>query len=540
VSDGFNPGVDAARAAGVPITRADYPPGSAGIRCSLEAMILKIREGRVDPRITEWRRAIFAKHGIDGRDGSQHYKKMQVILDEVRAITIYDPDAYGTEVVQGAAATACLAPGLCLRGGDCDDITVLIVAMLLSAAIPARIIKQAWSGAAQEHVLAGGQLENGDWLRMDGSTRKPLGSSHVADDEVWIDPMEPLGAIPDAKAEIIIVAGVGRGGGGGGHGGGGRGGGGGAHAPAHGGGGHPHGGGGHGGSHRRFHNGRWWDWYPSYGWIVVQGDTCGRWGDPVTPSAALAAEASRQLAANGSAPTTETWTDGTLYLFAIENGAITIRPCIGYGLSGPPRVGVGVTTVDDVANEDALVDGQMESTNTALQACANMLPSDTQAWTGFYNGWKNGPHKTWLFYQSLPSGDPAAWGAMMLALPGLYEEQLGYQKQIPVWQQRIKQACPAYNPPPGPPQPQPPPEPPGGGGGGGCAQGDYLCEVAQVAKVVGVTGLVLASAYGVYKVVQVLSDVSEEQLAKKKSELTAAHRRAGYAYENPRRRRRRA
>src|SRR4029077_3624523 len=124
---------------------------------------------------------------------------------------------------------------------QCDDITVLIVAMLLSAAIPARIIKQAWTGAAQEHVLAGGQLENGDWLRMDGSTRKPLGSSHVADDEVWIDPMEPLGAIPDAKAEIIIVAGpfARGGGGGGGHGGGG-------HAAPHGGGGggHPHGGGG--------------------------------------------------------------------------------------------------------------------------------------------------------------------------------------------------------------------------------------------------------------------------------------------------------
>ena len=116
----FDPGFESMRAAGVPVTRAPYAEGSAGIRQSLETMALKMREGRIDSAIIGWAGGVLKAAGLDGRDRSTTVAlQVSALLDALRAATVYAPDAYGAEVIQSAAGTLCLRPGLCLSRGDC-------------------------------------------------------------------------------------------------------------------------------------------------------------------------------------------------------------------------------------------------------------------------------------------------------------------------------------------------------------------------------------------------------------------------------------
>ena len=113
------------------------------------------------------------------------------------------------------------------------------------------------------------------------------------------------------------------------HGGGGPGGGG------HGGGGH--GGGGHGGgghTHpitRSFRSGgrrgSWWDYTWSPDVVIVTTAPCTTWGDPIEMPISMRNLASSVLDASGMRPTTVRGPDGAIYLFSLENGMPTARPC---------------------------------------------------------------------------------------------------------------------------------------------------------------------------------------------------------------------
>lgn len=115
-------------------------------------------------------------------------------------------------------------------------------------------------------------------------------------------------------------------GGGGGHGGGGHGGGGHGHGGGHGGHGRPvvvRGGGFRGGG-GWWGGGPWWDtWVPS----GVATETCTTWGDPVAMPAAMQTSVRAALSTSSGRPITARGPDGVLYLFALENGAATARPC---------------------------------------------------------------------------------------------------------------------------------------------------------------------------------------------------------------------
>jgi hypothetical protein len=119
VSD-FAPGIESMRSAGIPVTIAPYAEGSAGIRQSLDAMALKMREGRIDTAVIGHTGKVLQAAGLDGRSGATtDAKRVAALLDDLRATTVYAPDAYGAEVIQSASGTMCLRPGLCLMRGDC-------------------------------------------------------------------------------------------------------------------------------------------------------------------------------------------------------------------------------------------------------------------------------------------------------------------------------------------------------------------------------------------------------------------------------------
>jgi hypothetical protein len=198
----FDPGLNAARA---PFTRAPYATGGSGIRQSIEAMCQKMREGKVDDRVIGWTGRVLKDAGLDGRSrATTVVAQCTALLDAYRVGVVYAPDPYGTELVQGAAATLCLAPGLCLNRGDCDDGTVAVGSATLSLGIPTMIVKQNFGADAQEHVLVA-VYDGSDWRYMDPSTNLPFGSALSANDEVWVDPMEPIGNLPGAQPEIVTL-----------------------------------------------------------------------------------------------------------------------------------------------------------------------------------------------------------------------------------------------------------------------------------------------------------------------------------------------
>lgn len=166
-------------------------------------MAQKMREGRLDPAVAGWARGVLKDAGFDGRDGFPIRRQGAALLAALRAQAIYTPDAYGAEVISSAAATLCLRPGLCINGGDCDDLTVALGSALLSLGIPVAIVKQNFGGENQEHVLLVFQDESGDWVYADPSTNAPLGQAPKAVSEIWVDPMQAIGNLPDVTPQIV-------------------------------------------------------------------------------------------------------------------------------------------------------------------------------------------------------------------------------------------------------------------------------------------------------------------------------------------------
>lgn len=105
-------------------------------------------------------------------------------------------------------------------------------------------------------------------------------------------------------------------------------------APRHGGGGH-HGGGHHGGGGfhpaRAFRGGPrgpgWWWNVPWTSEIVTTTETCRTWGNPIDMPPSMETAARVALNTSQGRPTSARGPDGVLYLFSIENGVMTARPC---------------------------------------------------------------------------------------------------------------------------------------------------------------------------------------------------------------------
>lgn len=368
----FTPGVDRARAAGHKIQVAAYPEGPKGIRLSLREVAKKIRDGRLDPDVRGWVGDVLVAAGSPKGRRDQ----AQAIVDAFRKATVYVPDPVASEYIVSAAGTACLRPGLCVRARDCDDGVVFMGSALMSIGIPVEVVKQFFGEGKQEHVLIRFKDEYGVWVYVDPSTGLSVGQRVPAQQEEVIDPMDVKGSNGTAGVEIVTLgahdrdllydgerwferrygrmfvyeagvgwvdgdgqgagactsceayaraykASLGRGGGagpgGGSHG---------ARPSAHA---RPSGGG-----PMRFHEGRWWNYWPEYGWLVVQGSTCGQWGEPIAnPDAGLLAAAQGALAAHAGAPTSDVY-QGTTYLFQRTGSeALDIRPCV------QPLAGVG-------------------------------------------------------------------------------------------------------------------------------------------------------------------------------------------------------
>jgi uncharacterized membrane protein YgcG len=545
-SAGYPWGVARAQASGVKATHGAYPEGATGIRRSLEEMARLMREARLDSAVVGYAGDVLKAAGIDGRNRAKWtaFQVAQTLLDNVRSVTIYSPDPTGAEMIVSPAGQLCLRPGLCIRKGDCDDLSVLLGALLMCVGFRVWIVKQSWGPTQQEHVLIAVEDESGKKLKCDPShATMPVGKGVPAQSEIFVDPLDTVGSIGVSGAEIVTfgalpgsvsdMQGLGKGGGGGGgHGGGGggwHGGGGGGWHGGGGGGGGWHGGHGGGPGVRTFHGGQWWLWNDG-AWIVDVGGctSCQQWGNPIAPSSALLADAQAHLAASGGSPISHCWTDGATYLYTSENGNVVVRRCVSTrapGVSGLARraqindqlspagvgssVGLGLVTQLDVKTQAAQTSAAMDATNTAVTSCAAMQQSDVQGWATLYAAWQ-----AWYAELQTCFWGPNNW--IQPPTPGCVEEfgfwwgsnvpdiLTGYQKDAATWQQNVHRACPSYQPTPVPAGPTaPPPGAPGGPSG----PSQWVEDAKDATKVV-VGGVgVLVLMYGAYKVVQFAGNV---------------------------------
>jgi hypothetical protein len=71
-----------------------------------------------------------------------------------------------------------------------------------------------------------------------------------------------------------------------------------------------------------------WGWGAPYSPEVIRTvETCRTWGDPIEMPVEMMKAAKTALGASQGRPSTVRGPDNVLYLFAVENGVVTARPC---------------------------------------------------------------------------------------------------------------------------------------------------------------------------------------------------------------------
>lgn len=120
MASSFAPSVEEERSAGIRVVRMPFPNGVGGVKLSLEQIAQRIREGGKSPKVMGWAMKALLDNGIDGRSARDSaMRKMTALLNAVREATVYTADPPDAELIKSAEAMLCLAPGLCVMGGDC-------------------------------------------------------------------------------------------------------------------------------------------------------------------------------------------------------------------------------------------------------------------------------------------------------------------------------------------------------------------------------------------------------------------------------------
>jgi transglutaminase-like putative cysteine protease len=173
---------------GVATDQRSHPAGRRGSLISLKEVAERGWKARMSPRLRAWTTQKLAEAGVSTGTRRQ---KAQAILDAYRAKVPYIADPVMGEFMATPDQTLCLDEGgLCIIGGDCDDASTVLVACMLCIGIPAMVIGSSHKHPVDvpTHVFMAFQDEGGDWVRMDGTTKHPVGRSSPHQREWWVEP----------------------------------------------------------------------------------------------------------------------------------------------------------------------------------------------------------------------------------------------------------------------------------------------------------------------------------------------------------------
>jgi transglutaminase-like putative cysteine protease len=174
--------------AGVTTDARPHPSGGEGARLSLKEVAQRAWKARMSPRVRAWATQALDKAGVSTGGRRQ---KAQAILDAFRKKVPYIADPVMGEFMATPEQTLCLDDGgLCFIGGDCDDHSIGLAAAMMSLGIPAMIIGSSHREPhdVPTHVYMAFEDDLGEWVRMDGTTRLPVGRAAPHTREFWIEP----------------------------------------------------------------------------------------------------------------------------------------------------------------------------------------------------------------------------------------------------------------------------------------------------------------------------------------------------------------
>lgn len=173
---------------GVTVDQRPHPAGREGSLLSLKEVGERAWKARMSRRLRAWVTQRLAEANVSE---SPRRKKAQAILDAYRKKVPYIADPVMGEFMATPEQTLCLDDGgLCIIGGDCDDAAIVLIACMLCIGIPAMVVGSSHKHPYEvpTHVFMAFQDEHGEWVRMDGTTKYPVGRTGSHQREWWVEP----------------------------------------------------------------------------------------------------------------------------------------------------------------------------------------------------------------------------------------------------------------------------------------------------------------------------------------------------------------
>lgn len=150
------------------VHRRLVPHGNAGTLVTARMIARLIREGAKDFVVRQTAIRILQRKGVKAKD---KMGEIVALFDWVRRNIRYTRDIFRVELLHIARRM------LELKAGDCDDMTILLGAMLMSIGHPVRLALVGFS-PAKPHMYTHIYPEvnvGGRWLAIDATVDKPVG-----------------------------------------------------------------------------------------------------------------------------------------------------------------------------------------------------------------------------------------------------------------------------------------------------------------------------------------------------------------------------
>lgn len=173
-----------ARYAQPPMTRPEValesiPSGFAGTKHTVEHVRELVRAGAKDFYVRQTAIDVLMERGVPSKD---YLGEIEALFEWVRANVRYTRDPFRVETLHSARRM------LELRAGDCDDMTILLGAMLESIGHPIRLVL-AGPDRRRPRLFSHIYLQanhKGKWISLDPTMRHPMGWAPTSLSKVFV------------------------------------------------------------------------------------------------------------------------------------------------------------------------------------------------------------------------------------------------------------------------------------------------------------------------------------------------------------------
>ena len=150
------------------------PGGYAGTRTTVGYIVRLIKQGAKDFCVRQRAIDILFQHAVPPKD---YLREIEVLFEWVKNNIRYTRDIYRVELLHSARRM------LELRAGDCDDLTILLGAMLKAIGHPVRLALVGFNPKRKKsftHIYLEA-FHKGRWIPLDPTVERPMGWAPRAD-----------------------------------------------------------------------------------------------------------------------------------------------------------------------------------------------------------------------------------------------------------------------------------------------------------------------------------------------------------------------